>query len=109
MKISSRPLESVDRIADDFIAKAKEARSLETEEYQAFIDTPVTSLHAYHHGLGRNIRNLYRLWEENHPLTAGWHAHPELRDIRNGTDFSKNHPDAVSMDIIRAIHRKLSK
>jgi hypothetical protein len=46
-----------------------------------------------HHSLGRDIRNEYGLWNRK------WT--PELKD---GVDYSPNHPDAISMTIIRALH-----
>ena len=49
-----------------------------------------------HHTLGRWIRNTHSLWEDPHE--------PE---IVCGVDTSPNHPDAISMDIIRIIHQKV--
>lgn len=50
------------------------------------------SLIDYHHSLGRHIRNNYSLW------TFEWE--PELRD---GIDYSKYHPDNISMEIIKEV------
>lgn len=48
------------------------------------------SLITLHHSFGRWIRNTYRLWDYTHT--------PE---IVGGVDYSKYHPDAVSMEILR--------
>jgi hypothetical protein len=48
------------------------------------------------------IRNRYRLWSDDHPLTSFWHAHPEQRDIHGGIDFSYFHPDNVSEELFQA-------
>jgi uncharacterized protein YbdZ (MbtH family) len=50
--------------------------------------------------VGRHIRNQYGLWNEDCPLTENWHKHPEARDLRDGIDFSDDHPDAVSARIV---------
>jgi len=53
------------------------------------------SLYLLHHGFGTWIRNHYKLWE------LKWE--PELRD---GVDYSPNHPDAISMTIIKEVWKK---
>lgn len=53
-------------------------------------------LYLLHHTMGRWIRNTYSLWEDP------WE--PELVD---GVDMSPNHPDAISMDIIKLLHEKI--
>ncbi|PHS22253.1 MAG: hypothetical protein COA84_13935 [Robiginitomaculum sp.] len=55
-----------------------------------FLATPYNSLFIYHNSLGRSIRNECELWQEN------WE--PKLVE---GIDCSPNHPDAVSMEIIK--------
>lgn len=52
-------------------------------------------LHLYHHSVGRWIRNHYNLWSEE------WV--PELKD---GVDYSPNHPDARSMRIITDVWKR---
>ncbi len=49
----------------------------------------------YHHGLGTWIRNKYKLWD------ITWE--PELID---GVDYSPNHPDAISMTIIKEVWKR---
>jgi len=46
----------------------------------------------YHSSLGRHIRNNYELW------TYEWEP-----DLRDGVDYSKFHPDNVSMEIIKKV------
>lgn len=67
------------------------------EEKKAFFLGPLVggSLIAYHHNLGRWIRNNYKLWEV--PWT------PELKD---GVDYSPCHLDAVSRTIIEEVWKK---
>jgi hypothetical protein len=57
-----------------------------------FKNTPKEKLIIYHHTLGRDIRNNYKLWDI--PWT------PEIVD---NCDISPNHPDSVSMDIIERV------
>lgn len=51
---------------------------------------------SYHHTLGQSIRNQYRIWERK------WE--PELR---NGIDYSPNHPDAISQRVIEKTWEKI--
>lgn len=67
------------------------------EELSHFFFSPLSegSLHEYHHSLGQSIRNTYGLWQ------ISWE--PELRD---GVDYSPNHPDQRSMSIIQDVWKK---
>ncbi len=65
-------------------------------------------LYGLHHTWGRAIRNEFGLWDPTHPLTRHWAACPDERDVRNGTDHSADHPDAVSMAIMRAVWKKIN-
>lgn len=49
--------------------------------------------------VGRAIRNGYGLWVD-HPLTERWRNNPETHDIRGGVDYSEDHPDQVSHNIL---------
>lgn len=62
---------------------------------QEFLKTPFSKLVAYHDSLGRKIRNEFKLWEN------AW-----TPDIRNGVDYSPDHPDAVSMRVIEAVWQR---
>ena len=68
-----------------------------TTSQQAFKDCPRDELIRYHHSLGQFIRNHYQLWQEP------WD--PELD--AGGVDMSENHPDCVSMEIIRQLWDKV--
>ena len=61
-------------------------------------DTKADDLTRYHHGFGTAVRNHFKLWENP------WE--PELRD---GVDYSPNHPDQISMRIIREMWKRLQK
>lgn len=63
-----------------------------------FLDTPEHMLILYHSSVGRTIRNEYGLWEYD------WA--PEIVD---GIDVSANHPDAVSMRIIREVWKRANE
>lgn len=63
---------------------------------QQFINTPFDELVQYHHSLGQDIRNQFRMWERE------WT--PELRD---GIDYSPCHPDALSMKVIEELWKKV--
>lgn len=67
---------------------------------------PEDELPLYHHSWGQSIRNECGLWDPEHPLTTRWHKFPDERDIRDGVDYSEDHPDSVSMKIMQHIHKK---
>jgi hypothetical protein len=53
-------------------------------------------LYQYHHSIGRDIRNHFKLWEiEWQPV------------IVDGIDEADDHPDAVSMKIIKEVWRRV--
>lgn len=54
----------------------------------------------------RYIRNEYGLWH-SHPLTKRWRDNPNDRDIRDGVDWSEDHPDAVSHRVYELVTEKL--
>jgi len=54
------------------------------------------------------VRNHYGLWYDS-PLTHIWRTYPETHDIRDGIDYSQDHPDAVSDAIITAVWNLLQK
>lgn len=76
----------IEVIAHDVISKLNF-----TEIYQIQESFEDELIHL-HHGLGTWIRNEYKLWEN------GWN--PEIKD---GVDYSEDHPDAISMKIVRRI------
>lgn len=47
----------------------------------------------FHHGIGRNIRNEFKLWDRP----------PHEPELINGIDYSPNHPDAVSSWILQRV------
>lgn len=111
MTISSRPQKSgkvsIDSIAADYVAEALAQKVLGGPYFTAFKNTAPADLIRYHSTLGMHLRNHYNLWDSNHPLTQHWHMYQDCRNMVDGTDYSEDHPDAVSMDILRAIHSKL--
>lgn len=56
------------------------------------------NLSAYHPTLGRYIRNRYHLWNTE------WE--PDLDE--NGVDYSPNHPDNISMLVIKQAWKRCS-
>ena len=70
--------------------------SLPEEDQKEFRECHEEDLIRYHHGFGTYIRNKY-LWNN-----VEWE--PEVHD---GTDYSRNHPDAISQEIIRMLWRKI--
>lgn len=64
---------------------AHEAAFLKTKKKEDLI--------IFHHTVGQDIRNNYKLWYPENPLTSGY--------AEDGDE--KRHPDTVSMDIIEAI------
>jgi hypothetical protein len=51
--------------------------------------------------LGRFVRNKYKLWNKENPLTKNWFDNPETHDMREGIDYSLDHPDNLSGKIIK--------
>ena len=57
--------------------------------------------------VGRRIRNDFGLWDPKHPLTANWHSFPADRDLRDGIDYSVDHPDQVSAIVLNMVRERL--
>ncbi len=57
--------------------------------------------------IGRAVRNDYGLWEFDHPLTQHWHMYPDARNIVDGIDYSEDHPDQVSAEILKCVKAQL--
>ncbi len=68
-------------------------------------------LSSLHHGYGTWIRNTYKLWEKDHPLTKEWHAvsGTDHKYMDNGTDCHPDHPDQVSFEIIKDVHKRVKQ
>jgi hypothetical protein len=89
-----------DQIVEDLYGKLSE------KELDEALKMTEGQMRGLHHGFGTWIRNTYGLWNPEHPLTTNWANNEAGRDIRDGTDYSKDHPDAVSNDILAALwHR----
>jgi hypothetical protein len=75
----------------------KEIAAWPTEDQSTFFFAGYNefNLIELHHTFGTHIRNKYKLWENK------WE--PELR---NGSDYSPNHPDNLSMEIIKEAWRR---
>lgn len=61
-----------------------------------FINTPREKLVKYYPGLGRDIRNEFKLWER--------HWTPQIIE---GIDYSPDHPSQISMRVIEAVWDQL--
>ena len=61
-----------------------------------FLETPKEKLIMYHKSLGKSIRNEFKLWETE------WKP-----SIRDGIDYSPDHPDQVSMRVIEEVWKRL--
>lgn len=62
-----------------------------------FLNTPKEDLIKYHYRLGREIRLEFKLWETH------WKS-----DIRDGVDYSPDHPDQVSMRVIEEVWERMN-
>jgi hypothetical protein len=85
----------------DFEDMVNEVAGLLNKETQKeikkeFVNTPKDKLVMYHGTLGRTIRNEYKLWDTN------W-----TPDIRDGVDYSPDHPDQVSMRVLEEVWERL--
>lgn len=65
--------------------------SKDLEEKQAICSYKKEELINLHHSLGQWIRNTYKLWHEENPLTQGYQ-----------TDSTK-HPDEISQKLIEEV------
>jgi hypothetical protein len=64
---------------------------------------PKGSMILYHAAIGSYIRNQYKLWDRDNPLTKQWFLDNDAGVniyLTNGTDNHPNHPDEVSMSIL---------
>lgn len=87
---------TIDAVAADVISK------LTPHDYAYIKRGTVEEARSMHHGFGTWIRNTYGLWHDNE-LTRAWRENPEGRRVRDGTDQSCDHPDAVSDSIIQRV------
>jgi len=83
----------VSRMADVVLGWLRDLPRDVEEEFAAVAED---RLHQYHHSLGRQIRNHFQLWN------ISWE--PELVE---GVDVSNEHPDAISMEVIREVWRRV--
>ena len=79
---------------------ASEWKRLSEDEKLAFGRIKEIDLILLHHSYGRLIRNKYFLWAADNPLTMK--DYEEM--IEDGCDVNPNHPDHVSMNIIKELH-----
>lgn len=82
-------IEHMAEIVNDWLTNASE------KDQKAFKERSKEDLVVYHHDLGRQIRNHFKLWENE------WEP-----NLINGVDFAEDHPDAVSMRVIEAVWEK---
>ena len=83
------PQEEFDRIVGVVTNWLHEAPA---EHRREFVSMTKKQLIGYHHTLGRDIRNEFRLWE-----------YPWEPQLENGFDMSPDHPDSISMRIIERV------
>ena len=69
---------------------------MDEDEQELFKNSTEKDLIQFHMGLGRYIRNEF-LWKNTN-------YKPEIRD---GVDYSKNHPDNLSMEIIKMVWNRM--
>ena len=80
-------------VFEDIVAEVSGWLRKENEKTRTeFLNTKEKDLIGYHQNLGRKIRNEFKLWE------TSW-----TPDIVNGVDMSDEHPDAISMRVIKKV------
>lgn len=82
----------IDRMAEQVLSELGE-----TDKDILIAEGDMDNLIAFHHGLGRYIRNEFGLWNNEHT--------PMLNE--HGVDESPDHPDAVSMAVIHEVYAQL--
>lgn len=102
---------SVKEIVDDIIT------TLNPEDVHYITNMSLEKMQALHHSTGRSIRNEYKLWDENNPLTKQWFLdckESELtgtphQHMKEGIDWHPNHPDSVSNDVLTLLWKELNE
>ena len=80
-----------------FVLDAEELTDDQRHEfYENLCTTEPEAISLWHHSLGRLIRNEFKLW------SYAW-----TPDERDGTDYSKSHPDSISMSVIHHVRETL--
>ena len=89
---------------DEIIADlCKQLRS-NPDELDKWLVAEKEELIQLHHGTGRNIRNLYRMWDVNNPYSKV-DAKPNARGFIDHPDF----PDQRSMIVIEGVWSQLRR
>ena len=94
IKLEQMNDETFNKIVLEVHAELMNAPAVERDAFM-LAEWSDVSLIDYHHSLGRYIRNNYNLWH--------FEWEPELID---GIDYSKFHPDNISMEIIKEVWLK---
>lgn len=93
-------LSTIDTIVSDIASKLSEADKV------IIANGTLGDAKSLHHSLGTWIRNTYKLWIDN-SLTEKWRTDESSHDIRDGVDYSDDHPDQISDYIIEVLWYKL--
>jgi hypothetical protein len=97
-------LNTIEEIVDDLLL-SRISRG-DKAAMRAMGSTPGTFEEAYAlTELGRWIRNFYGLWRDNE-LTKRWREEGP-NDLRDGIDYSEDHPDNVSAKILDELFLEL--
>ena len=83
---------NIGEIVDDIVRIIQDEWN--DEDRKIFTECEFDNLIQFHHGMGTSIRNDYGLWKHE------WE--PVIVD---GVDCAVDHPDAISMNIIKAVWR----
>ena len=92
------------QIIDDIVSKMTEEDKIELQTLQR------NEMFKFHNIVGRFIRNEYKLWNRDNPLTALWFIDEESGNqdfMRNGIDYHPCHPDQVSNEILEGVWDEL--
>ena len=95
-------LHSVSAYADQIIDQ------LDESSHKALQTLTEPELYKLHFTWGMAIRNEFGLWMPDHPLTKAWHAAAPMKHIVNGIDEAEDHPDHISMLIMKAVWKKVN-
>lgn len=82
-----------------------ELSSLSKEDITYIKETSPTKedMIQFHSSAGRHIRNTYKLWDKNNPLTKSWYEDREAgvgNYIEDNTDNHPCHPESISMKVL---------
>jgi hypothetical protein len=95
--MSESEFDTIDKVAKDIFKHLDEDALMKISNPNLHGDGFIgkTTMLSFEGAIKRWIRNMYGLWSIS-PLTKKWRTKEDSREIVNGIDYSKDHPDNIS-------------